>query len=588
MCGIAGAVGHDHDVVAISLAERLRHRGPDGRGHRRFDGCTIAMTRLAILDPTPAADQPMSLGDLHLVFNGEIYNFGDLRRDLEALGRSFRTNGDTEVVLHALDEWGVDALSRLRGMFALAVWDEGERRLLLARDSAGIKPLYLRATPGGLAFASEATPLAALAENRPRVDSLREFLRFGSPVSAPSYDEVAELRPGTVATWRAGSLQVEPFDVDEPEVARPADALLRCVEQQLQSDRPVAVFLGGGFDSALLAATSRAVGVRPAAITLATGGNQADVERARETARHYGLQHEVVTCHAPAVGDYLAAMDQPTVDGLNVLLVSQAAASLGFPVALSGLGGDEVLGGYGYYRRLRRVDGVARAWRHLPPTARAAIAGRVAPLVRRTPGELDDVLRAPDVPSRHRAWRSLLAPDEVVDLTGADAQPSFRWASDPDEPVRRQLAQLDRTTYLEPTLLRDADVFSMSTSVEMRVPLLDERFLAAVAALPAPTRKADLARAVGDRFLVGRATASKLTFSLPWDRWLPSILDGAESVVARDDPWRGVVGEAAGRRFLDHERATGFSRPLRALALVVLASWLHRLPAERRLAGLRA
>lgn len=592
MCGIVAVLAEGGGTHSgMQVLEGLRHRGPDGAGSLELDGCFLAMARLAILDPMERANQPMSWKGRHLVYNGELYNFRALRAELEARGVSFQTSGDTEVVLKALVEWGTDSCKRFSGMFAFVLWDERRRELTVGRDRYGIKPLYWRALDlGGVVLASEATPLAGLAPTRPRLDAVREFLRFGSPISSCIYEDVVEVEPGTVTTWSArGTSRTFRFEQCSAGT-RDGPAALRAVGGEfLLSDRPVAIFLSGGFDSAVVAAATAGPGTKPVAVTLATSGNDEDVKRAAATAAHYHLESRILSVSLADVqgllGDFLAAMDQPTVDGFNTFLVSRAAVEGGFPVALSGLGGDEVMGGYGYYRWQRQVDVAAALWRRSPAGARVAAAAMGARVIRRRPSEMAAILDAPSLAHRHRAWRALFTSEEVARLTGADAAPSLQWLCDPAEPTQGQLSRLDFQTYLRPTLLRDTDIFSMANSVEVRVPLLDERFVSALRAAPRPTGKEGLARSWGDNHLLGLARKQKLTFSLPWRDWIGTVVAERAGLLDGDDPWAGLLDPSEARRILEAEpweRPTG---PLRSWALVVLAAWLARPAASRRIKG---
>ncbi len=550
------------------------------------------MTRLAILDPTDRANQPMSWQGRHLVYNGEVYNFKALRSQLRCLGVPFSTTGDTEVVLKALVEWGPESCRRFAGMFAFALWDEHRQELTVGRDRYGVKPLYWRPLAGGgIAIASEATPLTSNSLAQPRLESVREFLRFGSPISSCIYQDIVEVEPGTLTTWSVdGECDTSMFAAPTASAIDGPAALRAAGSDSLVSDRPVALFLSGGFDSAAIAATTVGTGSQPVTVTLATSGNDVDVHRAAATATNYGLEHRVfhvaLSDARGILDDFLNAMDQPTIDGFNTFLISRAAIEGGFPVALSGLGGDEVMGGYGYYRWRRQVDVAAALWRRVPDPARVTAARAMARSLHRRPSEVVAILDAESLGDRHRAWRTLFTADEVARLTGADSIPSVQWHSNPAESPDAQLCRLDFRTYLRPTLLRDTDVFSMANSVEVRVPLLDERFVAAMRSGPA-LRKEDLAKNWGDEYLLALARKPKLTFGLPWRDWIAPVLIEKGSILESDDPWRGLVDPTVAKEMLAELTADG-SGALRSWALVVLAVWLTRTAASRHLGGHRA
>jgi asparagine synthase (glutamine-hydrolysing) len=582
VCGIAAATGRGAEGDARVLLEGIRHRGPDDSGSLTLGPVALAMARLAILDPTPGASQPMSEGGVHLVYNGEAYNFPRLRRHLEQAGWRFATTGDTEVVLKAILHWGYSAGERLEGMFALIAYDERAGVLWAARDRFGIKPLYwCRRPSGGIALASEASPLAACYGLGPDPAGVAEVLGFGSPIGASAYQSVHEVEPGAVTVFGdRGPAEVRPFPALAGTGAPLAQVLPGAVERHLVSDRPVALFLSGGFDSAALAAQASSPSLT--AITLAYSGNTEDVRRARGSAAAYDLEHRVVEVASGEAsgrsGSFLAAMDQPTVDGFNTYLVAGVAAEAGFPVALSGLGADEILGGYGYSRRMRRLALAGRAWPLLPHPVRQVAAGHLAARYRRSPSQVGDMLAARSAPGRHRAWRSVFEPGEVLRLTGVRLGLGAPWEVDLAASPRAQLRQLDFQAYLRPVLLRDTDVFSMAHGVEVRVPFLDPGVVAAAAR---PASKAYLAREWGDPHLLDLARRPKLTFALPWERWLGPVLDGSRDLLAGPDPWRGLVDPALARP-LAMSDSPGRS-PLRRWALVMLARWLERGPAGRRL-----
>jgi asparagine synthase (glutamine-hydrolysing) len=592
VCGIVAVLGGPDAPSGEQILEGLRHRGPDGSGSLQLEGCFLAMTRLAILDPTARADQPMSWQGRHLVYNGEVYNFQALRTELRAEGVTFETTGDTEVVLKALVQWGPGACSRFSGMYAFAFWDEHLRQLTLGRDPYGIKPLYWRPLDtGGVAVASEVTPLANVGPVRPRLQAVREFLQFGSPISSCIYEEVLEVEPGTTTTWLpVGGSRTATFRRNATSASDGPVALRKASADFMLSDRPMALFLSGGFDSALVAATTAGLGTSPVAVTLATSGNEEEVGRARETAAHYGLEHRVSHVRLSDIrvllDDFLVAMDQPTIDGFNTFLVSRAAVEGGFPVALSGLGGDEVMGGYGYYRWQRPVDLISALWRYAPHRAQEAAAAAAARVMHRRPSDVAGILGARSLAERHRAWRGLFTPGEVARLTGSDAEPSLRWVVDPRESALAQMSGLDFATYLRPTLLRDTDIFSMANSVEVRVPLLDEEFVYAMRSTTPPVSKAAFARSLGDNYLGELACKPKLTFSLPWRSWIASITQQHEATLRDADPWQGMLDPIEARRLMA-QPTDQTPAALRAWALLVLAAWLGRSPSSRRLPGHR-
>ena len=438
------------------------------------------------------------------------------------------------------------------------------------------------ATAVGSSPPSEATPLAAAFGLRPRPDAIREFLRFGSPVTDVAYERVAELEPGTVLTWHDHTVRVRPFAARSANGLTPVEAARSSIARQLRSDRPMALFLSGGFDSALLAAVAAETGAPVSALTLSTHDNFDDVRLAAETARHYGLPHEVVSVDeaglARSADEFLGALDQPTVDGFNTFLVARAAVDRGFPVALSGLGGDETLGGYGYSQRLRQVQRARRVWDRLPAVVRPSAVAALAPWLGQPAPRLESILDARSPAATWAAWRRLFDDDEIRGLTGAVAGPSPRLLTDADDSDHAQLRHLDFAVYLRATLLRDTDVFSMANSIEVRVPLLDPTFV--LATEHAEPTKLDLAQLMGDDLLTTRARAHKLAFALPWQRWLPLLQP--DEVLTTGGPFAEMVDVAYARRLLADDARSGPMSGLRRWALLVLAHWLAREPAARQ------
>ena len=585
MCGIAGVLRSDFS--SEMLLDALDHRGPDSRGHVELGPCSLAATRLAIMDPRRDADQPMTEGQTTIVLNGEIYNFADLRLELSAYGWSFETSGDTEVVLKAILQWGKEALSRLRGMYALLAWHADRQELWAARDRFGIKPLYSGLLRGGngVCFSSEATALTELVGRRVRPQAVGEFLHFGSPYSTNIFDDVFELPAGSLTIWKAdGSISLHPIESAPTTGLTVQDLLADTVRRHLISDRPVALFLSGGFDSALIA--SQAAVVAPdalVAVTLDTGHNPDDVAFASQTATHYGMPHRIIGYDPQEIvrlaDAYFDLMDQPTVDGFNTYLVSDAANTLGYPVALSGLGGDEAFGGYGYYGRSPRVARASRVVRRFPALIRDRVNQVVGARTGRSGAQVAAIFDAVSTAERYRAWRSLFTATEVQRLTGCrPPSPAILLGETDDE--YRDLRTLDFELYLRSTLLRDVDVFSMACGVEVRVPLLDNSVVDHVVNQLPHLSKRSIAAALADPFLVDIAHRRKIPFRLPWQDWL-HVIDPLRDLLDAGDPWHGLVDPAEARQMLHESAPNSVDRPL---ALLVLARWLHKLSVPRRIA----
>mgnify|MGYP002147014514 CR=1 FL=1 len=591
MCGIAGTFGDlggspGSGHAALDLAAlSIRHRGPDDADAVHLqapDGTPafLAFTRLAILDLSPAGRQPMRSDDGHhlLVYNGEIYNHHELRRELEGRGQRFRSRSDTEVLLRGLLLDGEAFLGRLRGMFALALWDGLRGELLLARDALGIKPLYLTRDGGRLVFASEVRALLDAGAAARRLDrrALLGYLCLGSvPEPRTLVDGVQALPAGHLLRARAvaGRVELSPPRRFVPAPAWPppwlGDAPL-ALEQQaaelspllretaalhLTADVAVALLLSGGVDSTALAALLRAArpGAELVAFTLDRPDDPDETAAAAQTARVLGLRHHVVTLPDDAlrarVPAFLAALDQPSVDGLNTFVISGAVRAAGFKVALSGLGADELFGGYALQRRLARLwplvdeaSPLAPLWGALGPRlGRLPLSGRAA--------KAAALVSAGAVGHKGLGaallfqLRALLAPSEAARLLDEDPALAARTATElalaqseigalppahHDPAVRRAVAYhgavlLLRSGYLRQTLLRDADALSMAHGLELRVPLCDERLWQEVLARPprlqARPKQLLIAAAAHPR-VEAVARRRKRGFVLPLERFL--------------------------------------------------------------------
>lgn len=586
MCGIAGILALASDAAPVDEADLRRmcdamaERGPDGQGLWLSSDRTIGLAhrRLAVIDPGPASDQPMATPDgrLRIVFNGEIYNYRELRAGLESDGVEFRTRSDTEVLLHLYDRHGPAMVERLSGMFAFALWDDRRRGVLLARDPFGIKPLYIAQDRNGLRFASQVKALAS----RPGggltggldAAALVGFLTFGFVPEPLTLHRGIRSLPAGSSMWVDGTgnrpplrhfcpreillaARETPLSQSERQ-DRLRDALLSCVRRHLVSDVPVGLFLSAGADSgALLALAAEAGGPgapAPRSLTLAfdafLGTEEDESGPAGQVAALYGSPHTVHTVHG---GDFqairpslLAAMDQPSTDGVNSWLISRMAQAEGIKVALSGVGGDELLGGYPSFRQiprltaalapLRRLPALGRVVRHcaaplLRPVASPKYVGLIeygttvedAYLLRRAvymPWELPDLID-PDV--ARDGWRELAVRERLAALTAGIADPYQR------------VLLLESGWYMRNQLLRDSDWAGMAHGVEIRTPLVDAELFRALAPLLAapllangqPPGKGDLLAAARPPLPDSVARRPKTGFNVPMAQWLNRSAD---------------------------------------------------------------
>jgi asparagine synthase (glutamine-hydrolysing) len=641
MCGIAGIIGRLDEPNRIAL-ERMNHamihRGPDAGGtwvstpDARGWGALLGHRRLSILDLSAGGAQPMvdPMTGHVIVFNGEIYNFADLRRRLVAEGQAFRSTGDTAVMLRALGLHGPRALSWLRGMFAFGCWDPKHRRLLLARDPLGIKPLYLARSSDpyagwSLAFASELRGLLASGLlGTPRLDPQAVASGvWNGFVAGPgtAVRGVELLWPGRFLEldgagkemrheefWRIPDRAPDP-SMGEVDLAVILEEGLRL---HLASDVPLAVFLSGGVDSSVTAnLAQRAAGSPIHTFTLAFEEqefNEAPV--ARQIAAAIGTRHhEVVLTEGHFVEKLEAALgslDQPTFDGLNAYYLSHAIRSAGFTVALSGTGGDELFGGYTSYRDLPVLQNWSRRAAGVPRGLQVAAASLATWPLRRMGGGVPPQIRWAKLPEMVRRGddllalyqlayalflpgfqRELLAPD-FVEVLADGLPPAMRQRLVAETRARTPLSAisvLEQRLFLGERLLRDNDVASMASSLEQRVPLVDQVLFESVDRLPDPERYRPLGKKVMLRRIGLRGLdpalfeRPKSGFVLPYDRWIRRGLKSAMDQTLRDPEavipagLNPVAIEKLWRAFLDGAPGIYWSR---VWAVYVFVRWCQR------------
>jgi len=567
MCGLAGI--HHSEGAAVDSAALLRMReymhtrGPDGAGLwlDPAGGMGLAHRRLAILDLSERGAQPMASSDgrYHVVFNGEIYNHPELRTWCEARGARYVSGSDTETLLHLYALQGLDMLPRLRGMFAFALWDTFARTLLLARDPLGIKPLYYSERRGKLAFASQVKALQAGGFGG-GLDAagVVSFLLWGYVLEPYTIDAGIRALPAGHALLVESDTAAriwcyrdalaplrEPAGVVRSGAPDLLAAVRDSVRHHLLSDVPVGLFLSAGMDSTAICALASAAAPRPElrAVTLGfdeyTGLHDDEVQGASAVAQRCGVDHRVVRVRREDFGGELArilhAMDQPSIDGVNTYLVSKAAAGQGLKVALSGVGGDELLGSYPSYRQVPRMAAVLRWVPSLLGVPARELLRRTTPR-RMSPKYAGTLEWGRDVPGAYFLRRALFMPWELPRLIDADmAREGLRALALRDrlhEVVRGirtpfdQVMALESSIYMRNCLLRDADWAGMAHSLEIRTPLADADLYADVIRLrPAigePLTKADLRRQLGALGCIDPALLArrKTGFNVPVREWL--------------------------------------------------------------------
>jgi asparagine synthase (glutamine-hydrolysing) len=607
ICGIASATGQVDPGRLAGMSATLAHRGPDSDGMWLDGPAGLAARRLSIID-LETGDQPLTNedGTVVVVQNGELYNYRDLRRELEAAGHRFRSQGDTEVLAHAYEEWGDAFPGRLRGMFAVAIWDARRLRLLLARDRYGIKPLYYRAEGGGLEFASE---LRALPRGEVDLDALEAFLAFNCvPDPLSIFACTRKLPPGHLLVWEGGEPRLERYarpapaavdelrTGDEAELVEELRARLRdSVRAHLVADVPVGVLLSGGVDSCALAALAACETAEPLQ-TFTIGFEERTFDEtadARAVAERYGTDHHELVLRPdaalllPALAD---AFDEPFADSsaLPTYLVSELAAR-DVKTVLSGEGGDELFGGYYTYaadllaERAAPLARLARPLVELLPasTAKASLDYRAKRFV-----------RAAHLPplERHHGWKEIFSAELRAALTGR------RHAFDPVDLLRARFAEtegaelvsrlqdVDLGVLMVADQLTKTDRASMAHSLESRVPFLDPVVTNLALALPARLKvrglrkKVLLRKAVAPLLPARVVHGRKRGFSIPAAAWLRGELEPfARDVLSADALRRqGFFDPAVVTRLLDEHVAGREDRSRQLWGLLAFTLWHER------------
>src|SRR5215472_6138271 len=572
MCGIVAIFAYRKHAPSVDREELLRireamvKRGPDGAGLWVSEDQRIGLAhrRLAIIDVSEAGAQPMATadGNFHIVFNGEIYNYRELRQQLESKGYLFRSQSDTEVLLHLYEEYGADLVEHLRGMYAFAIYDSRQRGLLLARDPYGIKPLYYADDGARIRVASQVKALL----KGDHIDTAPEpaghvgfFLWGHVPEPYTLYRGIRALPSGTTM-WidTQGHKQTKKVFSITDEFAKASQAaknltreevherlrsaLLDTVRHHLVADVPVGLFLSSGIDSSTLTALAREVSNADLrTITLGFKEFQEtsndEVPLAEHVAKQYGTQHHTAWITKRDFVEerdaILNAMDQPSIDGINTYFVSKAAAEAGLKVALSGLGGDELFGGYPSFRQIPKLVSVVSPFRALPFTGKA-FRYLSAPIVKHftSPKYAGLLEYGGTYGGAYLLRRGLFMPWELPKHVNGDmvreGWNELRTLSHLEETTtginnaHLKVSGLESSWYMRNQLLRDADWASMAHSVEVRTPLADSRLLQNVASLLAATThlsKTDLARTPSKPLPEQIIARSKSGFSVPVREW---------------------------------------------------------------------
>jgi len=633
MCGISGVISADPRQVEPAVRAMMRamiHRGPDDEGFTMLPlGAVDAASptvgfgfrRLSILDLSQAGHQPMfneETGDC-LVFNGEIYNFRSLRAALQCEGVVFRSSSDTEVLLKALSSWGEGAIERFQGMFAFAFYDAASRRILLARDPLGIKPLYVAALPDRFLFASEIRAMLTSGAVPQEFDlaGIAGMLAYGAVQSPRTlYRHIRSFPAGHVQWIDAGIVTMQtpspprrtwsfPRHVlpgDRHQAVKTIHDMLRdAVHRHLVADVRVGVFLSAGIDSTAIATFARDHTPRVTAFTVGFGPihGEDEVGQAAETSRALGIDHVAITINASNLPekwhDWLDGMDSPSIDGFNTYVISRRIAAEGVVVGLSGLGADELFGGYGTFDRAPRLSRLLWGLQLFPRGLRAAAvaalgmatgpAGMIEKLTDLVAGDLSVAgiarsLRRSLSNARIEAMGLLSArvglADDYLEPSSTRMEPAF------DGDAFNTVSRLEATHYMGDMLLRDTDANSMRHSLEVRVPFLDTPLLNYVSALPGRIKRGRTSKALL-RDAVAGVLSSRITnrpktgFTLPIGDWMRGPMRSPCEAAIETLTSQPFIDAAEVRRtwrsFIDEPRSIHWSRPL---SLVVLGTYVAK------------
>jgi len=620
VCGIAGLLSVDQQAVpepetVRRMCDAMVHRGPDDHGLRTDGPCVLGHRRLSIIDLRPEGAQPMTNEDdtISVVVNGEIYNFIDLRKELEQRGHRFKSRSDSEVVLHLYEEHGVDFVDHLRGMFAIALWDAPRRRLVLARDRFGKKPLFYHAGPRGLVFASELGALVASRrfEKRPDLDAIDAFITLQYvPAPRTAFEGVKKLPAGHRLVCESGVIhEPEPYYTlrfDEPREVGDVEDLTRelrdVVEESVRirmvSDVPLGAFLSGGIDSSLIVALMARQSSQPVKTFSVgfTSKDRSELPYAKMVADQYGTDHHEMVVEpdmTSVVPEMVRHYGEPFADtsALPTWYLCQYTRT-GVTVALSGDGGDEAFAGYRRYKHCRTARNIRRLPRPLPQLLAGMLTHVPTPQAQEVRDYGERIMQPESVrflgltaPIPHKdrmaiyspAMRERFARDQVA----AEFERLFRESRAQD--VVNRLLDVDIQTYLTDNILTKVDIASMAHSLEVRCPLVDQELMDFAASLPGSMKL----RGLTTKYLLRRMseellpkpilTRSKQGFGLPIDRWMREDLAPLSRDVLLDQRARerGILDPVSVEDILARQQR-GEPRGFQIWTMMILELWYRQ------------
>jgi asparagine synthase (glutamine-hydrolysing) len=624
MCGIAGFTvsGSDsknYSAVIAEMVKALKHRGPDAQNTWNKDTTYLGHARLSIIDLSEASNQPMHSSDNRyvIVYNGELYNYKDLRLELQRVAQGstnsayfFKTNSDTEVVIAAYQRWGVDCLSKFNGMFAFALYDTQENTLFIARDRVGIKPLYYSYNDKRLVFASEVRSILSsdFVERKLSREAINEYFLYQT-VHAPNtiIEDVKMLMPGHYMLLKNGDLHLKKYwdlnnftnasnNLDYKQTcAKTKELLFHAVERRLVADVPFGAFLSGGIDSsAVVGIMSQMSAKKVETFNVSFDeGEFSEAKYAKKIAEKFGTNHHEIKL-SPAdflkqLPESLNALDHPSGDGPNTYIVSKATKNAGVTMALSGLGGDEAFAGYDVFKRMAEIN--KKSYLNILPSFLRKLPASVLKAKNKSVAgdKIYEVLTQPkvNVASAYPISRKVFSDWQIEGLLKVHSSNSLNTLikkikeTDKDH-LLSYVSALEINTYMQNILLRDTDQMSMAVALEVRVPFLDYKLLEFVLSVKdefkyPSTPKKLLIDSLGDLLPDEVVNRPKMGFTLPWKNWMKNELKSFCEENIKSLSKRDFVNEQAvlnlWQQFLKDDARVSWSR---VWHLIVLENWLNK------------
>lgn len=625
MCGIAGIVSSDINTSVFQssiqkMTDAIAHRGPNSQGVWNDEHCFLGHRRLSIIDLSEAGNQPFFSQDGRyvMVYNGELYNYRDIKLELQrvehgskSLPYIFKTNTDTEVILAAYMRWGVECLHRFNGMFAFAIWDKQDQKLLIVRDRLGVKPVYYSLKKGTFLFASEIRALikSDLIEKKINQSSVAEYIQYAT-VHAPNtiLKDVSMLMPGHFMEFKAGELKHFQYwninnhtktkrDLSYQETCQKVNELLTAsVERRLVADVPFGAFLSGGIDSSVVVGLMSKVSSEKVQ-TFNVNFDESEFSEAKyaqQIAKKFNTQHHEIRLtpddFLKQLPEALNAIDHPSGDGPNSYIVSKATKNAGITMALSGLGGDELFAGYDIFKRFYELEN--KAWLNIMPGFARSLAGKAIAVKKKSvQGDKTAEILALEKFDGFNAYpvnRKLFnQQDYKALLKDKVASENFiknliRNSTTDKEHVLSRVSLYEIQTYMQNVLLRDTDQMSMAVALEVREPFLDYQLVEFALSVKDEykyphTPKKLLVDALGDLLPNDIVNRPKMGFTLPWKEWLKNDLKTFCEENIKQFAKRNFVNEKAvleiWRRFLHNDPRITWGR---VWHLVVLNNWLNK------------